>query len=365
MILNTNESLISFMNISIIGAGNGGQAMAAHFTILGHKVTLYNRTIEKISNLLENPEIELTETINGKVKIAKVTTKISEAIIGAELIMVTTTADAHKYIAKQIAPYVEDNQIIVLNPGRTLGAIEFAGIIKETTKKRIYIAESQSLIYACRIDKPGLVRIIGIKNKVLLSAYPSVDTDYVINILNSIYNCFVKTENALVTSLENIGAIFHPPVVLLNSASIERGNMFYFYNDMTPKIADFIEQMDYERLEIGKSFGIRLLTVSEWVSFAYENIKGETLCEKMKNNPAYDKILAPKLIESRLIMEDVPTGLIPFVELAKLGNVKTPIMNSVISILQVLTKTDFYKNGRTLKNLNLDNITIKQFLNNL
>lgn len=41
------------MEISIIGAGNGGQAMAAHFTMLGHKVRLYNRSLDKIIPIIE------------------------------------------------------------------------------------------------------------------------------------------------------------------------------------------------------------------------------------------------------------------------------------------------------------------------
>lgn len=57
---------------------------------------------------------------------------------------------------------------------------------------------------------------------------PSVHTEYVCTVLNSVFNCFIPSENVLKTSLENIGAIFHPSIVLFNAAAIEREYHFYF-----------------------------------------------------------------------------------------------------------------------------------------
>lgn len=344
------------MNISIIGAGNGGQAMAGHFSLLGHNIKLYNRTISKIKEIVKSKEINLNDKITGTATISCVTDDLKTAISGAAVIMVTTTADAHKTIAIDIAPYIEDNQIIVLNPGRTLGALEFSLELKKRTTKRFLIAEAQSLIYACRADKPGNVRVIGVKSKVFLSAFPSIDTDYVLDTINKIYPCFVKAENILFTSLENIGAILHPSVILFNAAAIERGNMFYFYNDMTHSVAHFIEELDKERLEIGKAFNIELLSVSEWVSYAYKNIEGRTFLEKIRNNPAYYKILAPTNLKNRMLLEDIPTGILPMIELGRIVGINTPLMQSVFQIAQSLIATNLLNNGRTFANLGLDNL---------
>jgi opine dehydrogenase len=150
-------------------------------------------------------------------------------------------------------------------------------------------------------------------------------------------------------------------VILFNAAAIERGNMFYFYNDITPAIARFLETIDSERLAIGKSFGLNLKSVTEWVSYAYPGISGDTLCDKMKNNPAYYKILAPINLDNRLLTEDVPTGILPLLELGRIAGVPTPLMESVLHISQSLLMKDFQKDGRTIKNLfpdenNLDSI---------
>lgn len=351
------------MNISILGAGNGGQAMAAHFSLLGHKVKLYNRSFEKIELIKSLGGINLTGVLTGFAKLDLITDDIQLAIEGAEIIMVTTTASGHKNIAEMIAPFVKENQIVVLSPGRTLGAIEFEHVLSEKTNTKVIIGEAQSLIYACRIESPGLVRIIGIKENILFSAYPSTNTDLIIDKINSIYKCFVKVKNVLHTSLENIGAILHPSIVLFNAAAIERGNLFYFYNDMTPAVANFLSEIDKERIMIGKGFDIDLLSVSDWVSFAYKDIKGVGLLEKMKNNPAYNKIMAPSSLDSRLLTEDIPTGILPFIELGKLVNVKTPLFNSVLYFAETLLQTDFQKKGRSFKNIGLEGVTKNELLN--
>jgi opine dehydrogenase len=245
--------------IAIIGAGNGGQAMAGHFSMLGHNVRIFNRTFDKIKHIYQKGEITLTDRLNGRYRIDVVTSDIEKVIEGAEIIMVTTTANAHREIANLIAPFVSDQQIIVLNPGRTLGALEFKLTIQKQTTKKVIIAEAQSLIYACRSISPGVVRVIGIKEKVLISALPNKDTDYVINTLNSIYPCFIKAKNVLHTSLENIGAILHPSIILFNIAAIERKESFYFYQDLTPAVAHFIQIIDNERISIGKAYNIDLL----------------------------------------------------------------------------------------------------------
>lgn len=352
------------MNISIIGAGNGGQAMAGHFALLGHNVKLYNRNLDNIKPILSSGEIALNDKIVGVGKLRIVTDDLQEAISNSEIIMVVTVATAHRELASKMAPFLKDGQTIVLNPGRTLGALEFYNEINKYTNTRVYIAEAQSLIYACRADSPGNVRIIGIKVRVPLAAFPTEDTDYVLEKVNKVFPCFIKAKNILHTSLENIGAILHPAVIIFNTAAIERGNLFYFYNDMTASVANFLEKIDQERLAIGQSLGIELLSLYDWVSYAYNDIEGESLLEKMRNNPAYFKIKSPSALESRLLFEDIPTGLLPMTEIAKLVKVRTPLMSSIIEIMQSLLGVNFYSCGRTLSNLGIHNISELMDLNN-
>lgn len=353
------------MKISIIGAGNGGQTMAGHFSLLGHDICLFDRNQDKVDSLNKRGYIELTGEIKGKATLSLITSDIAKAIGYSNLVMITVTADAHQSVAEMVAPYAVDGQIFVLNPGRTLGALEFSNIIRALTDKKIYIAECQTLIYACRKVNEGCINVIGVKSHVLMSAFPGKDTDMVINTLNKIYPCFDAVKNILETGLENFGAILHPTIILFNAATIERGQSFFFYNDITPHIASFLEQVDKERLDLGKAFGLNLHSISDWISFAYHDINGSTLCEKIKNNRAYYKIMAPDRLDCRMLTEDIPTGILPMVELGKLCKLDLPLLNSLLILSQRLLDRNFTSKGRTLQNMGISNITKDDFVKSL
>ena len=352
------------MKIAVIGAGNGGQAISGYLAMQGYEVALYDIVVDKINELKRLGGVKLEGRINGFGQIGCITTIISEAVKDAEIIMVTTIANAHKAVAESLAPYVVDGQVIVLNPGRTCGALVFKqALIEAGCKTRFYLAEAQTLVYACRIVENGTVKIIGVKDEVLLSALPSRDTDYVLSKINPLYPSFMKTTNVLRTSLENIGAMFHPCVLLFNAATIERNEVFWFYRDMTEQVASFIERFDAERLAVGKAYGIDLLGVNEWIKFAYKDTIGDSLCERMRNNPAYHDIKSPSSIFTRQLTEDIPTGVLPIMELGRAAGVETPLLQSMIYICEGLLGQDLHTNGRNLKNLGLSGKSKQEILN--
>lgn len=346
------------MKIAIIGAGNGGQAMAGYLASIGCEVSVYDRNSQKIDELNKKGGIYLKGRINDFGRIRHFTTIISEAILNANIILVTTTANAHQEVAHAICPYIEDEQIILLNPGRTCGALVFKNTLELLgCKKRYFLGETQTLVYACRVVENGVVNIIGVKDEVLLSGLPASDTRHILLQLNQFYPCLKSAKNILQTGFENIGAIFHPCVCLFNAATIERQTEFWFYRDMTTQVARFIEKFDAERIAIGKAYGFNLLNVTEWIKFAYNNTRGETLCERMINNPAYYEIKAPGTIFTRQLIEDIPTGVLPLLELGRVANVSTPLLNSMVHIIENLLEMDLHTNGRTLVNMGLSNMS--------
>ena len=352
------------MKIAVIGAGNGGQAIAGYLAIQGHKVSIFDIDTSKIDAIKQLGGIKLTGCIDGFGEIECPTTDIEEAVRGAEIVMVTTVANAHHVVARSIAPFITEGMVIILNPGRTCGALVFKQTLKECgVTCRYYLGEAQTLVYACRLVENGTVNIIGIKDDVFLSGLPAADTDYILSKINPIFPCFIKAENVLQTSLENIGAMFHPCVCLLNAATIERQSEFWFYRDMTNQVANFIEKVDSERIAVGKAYGIDLLNVTEWIKFAYKDTVGDTLCERMKNNPAYHNIKAPGTIYTRQLTEDIPTGVLPIMELGKAANIETPLLSSIVNIIESLLDMDLHTNGRSLKNLGLEGKSKDEIIN--
>jgi len=352
------------MNIAVIGAGNGGQAIAGYLAMMGNEVSLFDINKSKVEELRNIGGIHLVGKIEGFGIVKNITDDIATAIKGVDVIMITTVANAHSDVAKSMAPYIEDGQVIILNPGRTCGALVFKQALKENgVTCRYYLGEAQTLVYACRIVENGTVNVIGVKDEVFLAGLPSADTGHILEKINPIYPAYVKTDNVLHTSLENIGAMFHPCVCLFNAATIERQNQFWFYRDMTDQVANFIEKFDAERLAVGKAYGIDLLSVKEWIKVAYKDTVGESLCERMKNNPAYHDIKAPGTIFTRQLTEDIPTGVLPIMELGKAAGVQVPLLESMVNTIEALLDMDFHTTGRSLKNLGLEGKSKEEILN--
>ncbi len=340
--------------VAVLGAGSGGLAIAAALALKGHDVRLWNRSLEKLYHLRANNEIELCGVRQGRARIGLLTVDLHEAVRGVEVVMVVTTADAHNALAHKLASCLQDQQIILLNPGRTGGALEFARIARAlSTDIRIYVAEAQSLVFACRIEEGTRVQIIGEKQYVPVAAMPATDTDYVLHRLRPLFDSFARADHVLVTSLENIGAIFHPAVIFFNVSAIERGEKFYFYQDMTPSVAEFLIAVDVERLRLGRAFALNLISIVDWIKKAYPYTHGNSLCEMMRNNPAYHNIRAPNSLNTRLLTEDIPTGLVAFYELGKAAGLCLPLIESIINIGSTLMHRNFFVEGRTLEKMGI------------
>ena len=78
---------------------------------------------------------------------------------------------AYHDVVRELAPYVNRNTVIILNPGRTFGAIEFSEELKKNGVKEMpQIAETQTIIYTCRRSDKNCVTIFAMKKDVEIAA---------------------------------------------------------------------------------------------------------------------------------------------------------------------------------------------------
>ena len=347
--------------VSILGAGNGAQAMAGELAMKGIPVRLYSKFPEELAALQEKGGVTLEGVIEGFGPLDLVSTDAAPVIGWADIILVVVPATAHRFMAEICAPHLHDGQTILLNPGRTGGALEFARVLSATgAGQGARVAEAQTLVYACRLSGPARVRILGVKREVLLAAFPASETAAVLDAITPLYPQFRPAANVLQTGLDNIGAVFHPSTIVLNANRIEAGESFEFYWDMTPSVTRFLEAIDRERLAVAAAFGIILDSASEWLRKSYAGVSGETLYERIRSNPAYQGIKAPTSLSVRHILEDVPTGLVPIASLGALAGVSTPACRAVIDICAVLLDRDFWAQGRSAENLGLAGMSIEE-----
>ena len=350
---------------TIVGAGNGGKAMAAHLALMGADVTLWNRTFSHIDAIQRRGGIEL-ESYEGGPRgfgaLKLVTSEISEAVDGADVLMVVVPSSAHADIALKMAPYLKDGQTVILHPGRTMGAIEFDTVLRRKgCTADINLAETETFIYASRSEGPAQARIFRIKDAVPLAALPATRNKVVLDLIHEAYPQYIDGVNVLQTGLNNMGAIFHPALTLLNAGWIEATNGdFEFYIDgVTPSVARVLEVLDRERVTVASSLGIRARTALEWLQLAY-NATGDGLYETIHNQPGYYGIKAPPTLNHRYLFEDVPMSLVPIASLGKRYGVSVRGMESIIQIASIIHRTDYWRRGRTVEKLGLQQWSVSE-----
>jgi opine dehydrogenase len=111
--------------IAILGAGHAGRAMAGDLALRGAPVALWNRTAANIAVLRSRGGVELAGEVEGFGRLGLVSDDLEQVLRGSRLVIVCVPAFAHREVAERCAPFLCDEQVVVLNPGRTFGALEF------------------------------------------------------------------------------------------------------------------------------------------------------------------------------------------------------------------------------------------------
>lgn len=358
---------------AIIGAGNAGCAFAAHLKLLGHETRLFDVIPEQLKGIQDGGNtlrLEGNLPVQGEAKIDLVTDDIAAAIEGVDLIMCTAPAHFHRAVAKELAPHLGPGQIVMLNPGRTCGALEVQQVISGSGgPEDVLVVEAQTLVYACR--RTGCdVHIFGVKDRVACAGLPAEKMGRFFEIIQCVLPQFVPAAQGIwETSLDNIGMLFHPAPTMMNLGRMETGEPFDYYIDgMSPTVTGLIEKLDVERCAVAKAMGISVPTAVEWLKASY-GAEGSNLFEAIHNNEAYAGIKAPRLngieakMQLRYVVEDVPSGLVPVAELGRVFGVPTPTMNLVIDLANTLFDRDFRQSGRTLDRLGLAEMSPEEIRN--
>lgn len=350
---------------AVIGAGHGGKAMAAHLSLIGFPVTLYNRTADNVAAIKKRQGIDLESFPGGPHgfgELSLVTSDMGEALAEAEIVMVAVPSSAHADVARATALHLHDGQIVVLNPGRTGGALEFTRSLQDSgCAADVTVAEAETLIYASRSDGPAQARIFSIKEAVPLAALPATRTARVLEVLNEAYPQFIDGGNVLQTGVNNMGAIFHPALTLLNAGRIEstHGAFQFYIEGVTPSVARVLEALDRERVTVAAALGIRARTAQEWLKMAYD-ATGDDLHQAIHNQPGYHGITAPPTLNHRYIFEDVPMSLVPIAALGQAYGVSVRGMDSIIRMACIIHRTDYWRRGRTLDKMGIAGLSVSE-----
>lgn len=340
--------------IAVLGAGNVGHAMAGHLAMKGYEVRLYNRSEQRIATVREAGGVHLQQAVEGFGRPSIVTTDLGEAVAGAEIIMVTVPAFAHRSLAEALVPHVQRDQIVVFQPGALGSALEFESILLRSGKGGVAVAETASCLYSSRLVGPARVSIRAVKKAVELAALPASETGRVLSALREPFaGGYVPAQDVLQIGLGNSNPVYHCAPCLCNFGRIEQGEDWPFFEFLTPSVVRLVDAIDRERLSIAGAVGVKVPSFWEFLEAAYGVTDADYVHRVRKAYGRGQPSTAPKSVDDRYLTEDIPFGLVPWSSFAKLAGVPTPTIDALIQMACALYGQNFWETGRTVESLGL------------
>jgi opine dehydrogenase len=347
--------------VAVLGAGNGGFAAAAHLAAEGHRPQLYNRSPGTIAAITERGGVRHSGVLGeGTASVPVITTDLSRALDGADLVMICLPATALEGIAGALADHVDGSRPLLVNPGATGGGLVVRQTLKQGGCESLPpIAETNTLTYIARKQSDDQVHVSSLVDNVRCAALPPATPEEAIEPFRELYPTLTPVSGPLHTALSNVNAVLHPPGIVLSAAWIEHtGGDFRFYFDAgTPAVASVMEDLEAERLAIADAIGLAVDPFPEMFadigSTTTEAGESGSFLRMLRESEPNKSIKAPDSVDHRYFNEDIPFGLVPMAELGRWAGVETPVIDSLVTIASSINGADYREAGWTLADLGI------------
>lgn len=406
------------MIIGVYGiASQSGRAFFADYLSQGYKVIGYNRPSSHgesvINSIINCKGVYLERPENANNECSKflilgdscVTMDLDYFVQNVDVVIVALPSIYHIEAVQMMcdAGIWKKRTPIVLSPSRSVATPYLWKIVGE----RYPIVCFSTCPYSCKAPELNVAYIKRRKRTWMAS----LEGDFNLKQIDLIKHLFPQaalSEIPALTSLNNIGAVFHCATYLLNYDEIERrkqsGEIFSFYIDgiaKRPEVGRVLEEIDQVRLHIAAALGIEVfglrenpredvwrkltnglraleaehdneinilrnirkqfleylnnsvLSAQHWLDITYGvvRIDGEDLSQAIGRTPTYQKNSVPQL---RYIEEDIPTGLVVFEALAKILNIECQVVSDMIDLYDKISGGDVRSIGRNLREFSSD-----------
>lgn len=359
------------MKVAVVGAGNGGCAIAADMAYRGLDVTLV-----KTSHAMHDDNFAYLQQNDGcmtlvdfgengcmdpdhEQKVEKVgrltsVTRDLSAVSDAEVVILYTQTAYHEEVIVKLSPYLRDGQVFMINPGY----LSTAYVLKHCDKD-ITVVEAESSFIDGRIIEPGKFRV-GFRNvRNPLGVYPVSNLDYAKSKLDELGFPFVYANSVVDAALHNPNLIVHTVGSVMSIPMIDAmGDEFCMYHRaFTEHVWNVLEKLDSEKMDVLEHLGAERLPYVEACKLRNsldDELDAKAVFFEYAAMPTRAK--GPVTVNSRYITEDVPQGLVMLEALGAETGVPTPVCTSLIEIASAALGMDLRQGGRTPEKLGKENI---------
>ena len=374
--------------VAVLGAGNSGKGLAGDAAVAGHRVRLWENPdfAQNIKGLKRIRTYGLQNNMKnfkreGIAEIELATTNMKEAVQGADIIAISVVSLGFDKMLDQLIPCLEDGQVIAFFPDNYGSLIMRKKMREAGCPKKVVIGGWSSLPYGARVTKNGetsevfyVYRAINLRG----DALPSTDRAAFFTAMRE-FACmdpidFIAGDTMLDVNFCNVNPILHVPAVLLNAGAIDNwgiidpvGDKNEYYSIYRHAFSPSVSKVQYgiylEEVEMTKALGIGIQHYDKKVFFSRLGILGPEFMGEGWTTPLEENMPdwyrmqyypgARFTVQNRYVSEDVPVGTKMFYELGKLAGVKTPLLESMITIASTINETNYFESDWDLNKIGL------------
>lgn len=347
--------------IAVLGGGTDARLFAALCLAEGAEVTLFSAYGSELEALRQGSGISLRDqgpvgsyqVDRDGVPSVQCTAELDRAVSDAQVIFLTGPVHKQRTYAMVLADHLRDGQVLVLCPGRSLGALETAWLLRiGGCTEDITIVEAQGAPFWVRSEGSvlHLTQAASVAAATLPRGRPAVIeglTRYLPNL--------TAVDSVLASGFADGSALVEFPALLMSGPALASGAIAVpmggvpltenqsFASLIGPEHRAIIDDLASERRAVAAKFGLRdLPTTEDWIATHAGSLKGDA------------RRAIPGGSEAKALLRDGVIGsLVPLISAAEIAGVDTPVTQSMITLASSVLGADVAAAGRRLDTIGI------------
>lgn len=349
-----------YSRFAVLGGAEDARLLAALCLAEGGTVTLFSAYGAELDPLRSASGIALrgdgpvgTYQVDREGASIRTTAKLDAAVRDSEVIFLTGPVHKQRTYAMVLAEHLHDGQVLVLAPGRSLGAVETAWMLRMGgCDADITIVERQGLPYWWTASGATLTLTEAVP--AAAATLPRGRQD-AIAALEPFMGPSVTMGSVLESGFADLSAAVELPVLMMGGAALAPGGPEIpmggvalaenrtFANMIGAEQHQMIKTLAEERRRVAASFGVRNLPpVDDWIAQYSGATKGKGA------RPVPDRAQA-----QRMLRDGVIGSLTPLLSAADVAGLSAPATQSLVTLTGVVLGADVAAAGRRLETIGI------------
>ena len=351
----------SYERVAVLGGGVDARLFAALCLSEGAEVTLFSAYGAELEAMRAASGIALRgagpvgsyQVDRSDAPSVRLTAELDRAVRGADVIFLTGPVHKQRTYAMVLADHLSDGQVLVLCPGRSLGALETAWLLRiGGATADITIVEAQGAPFWVHAE--GAVLNLAPSAQVAAATLPRGRDDVLRGLQRFLPN-LAPSESVLASGFADGSAMVEFPALLMGGPALGSGAITVpmggtalpenqnFASLIGPEQRGLIDKLAEERRAVARAFGVRNLPeTQEWIDTHAGVLKGDAV------RPI------PGDAEAKALLRDGVIGsLVPLCSAAGLAGVAVPVTSSMITLASAVLGADVASAGRRLDTIGI------------